>query len=226
MNHIRIVLADDQDLIRSGLAMILSVEDDIEVVGQASNGHEALELVADVEPDLVLMDVQMPVLDGIAATAKLTQSNPETRVLMLTTFDREDYLFDALKAGAAGFLLKTADADDLVDAIREVAAGNALLAPSMTLPLIKKLVQADPTPVTGAEPELTAEQKFALDSLTAREQQTLELLAQGLTNVEIAERLFVGVETVKSHVSSILAKTHSRDRVNAAIFAHRVGLVK
>lgn len=227
MNRIRLVLADDQELIRSGLAMILSLEDDLEVVGQAANGQEALALVNELAPDLVLMDVQMPVLDGIAATAELTKTKAETRVLMLTTFDREDYLFDALKAGAAGFLLKTADADDLIAAIREVAAGNALLAPSMTLPLIRKLVQDDAAPAASASlPALTAEQQFMLDSLTAREKETLELLAQGLTNAEIAEHLFVGAQTVKSHVSSILAKTQSRDRVNAAIFAYRVGLAQ
>ncbi len=227
MSVIRVLLADDQDLIRSGLSMILSVEEDIEVVGQASNGQQVLELVEEHRPDIVLMDVQMPVMDGIEATAQLTQKFADTRVIMLTTFDREDYLFDALRAGAAGFLLKTAAADELVDAIHEVQAGHALLAPKMTLPLIRRLVEHEgDAPQQKAELSLTPEQVLILNSLTAREKETLQLLAQGLTNAEIAEELFVGAQTVKTHVSSILAKTHSRDRVNAAIFAHRVGLAR
>ncbi|MGH1977884.1 response regulator [Rothia sp. L_38] len=236
---LKVLLADDQDMVRSGFALILSMEDDIEVVGQARNGKEALELAASVRPDVVLMDVQMPVMDGITATAALTEQLPGTAVLILTTFDREDYLFSALQAGASGFLLKTSDADELVAAIRKVAGGLALLSPEMTLPLIARFVEQtkgqDATTPAGragqgqaggvqATSDLSPDDAFALAALTPREKETLELLAQGLTNAEIAEQLFLGAATVKTHVSNILAKTHSRDRVGAVIFAHRVGL--
>lgn len=236
---LKVLLADDQDMVRSGFALILSMEEDIEVVGQARNGKEALELAASVRPDVVLMDVQMPVMDGITATAALTEQLPGTAVLILTTFDREDYLFSALQAGASGFLLKTSDADELVAAIRKVAGGLALLSPEMTLPLIARFVEqtkgqdaATPAGSAGqgqaggvqANSNLRPDDAFALAALTPREKETLELLAQGLTNAEIAEKLFLGAATVKTHVSNILAKTHSRDRVGAVIFAHRVGL--
>lgn len=223
MSPIKVVLADDQDLIRSGIALILSLEEQIEVVAQVANGADTVAAVAEHTPDIVLMDVQMPVLDGIAATARIQAQYPDTRVLVLTTFDREDYLFDALAAGAAGFLLKTAEADDLVDAIYQIHAGNALLAPQMTLPVIRRLVDAD-LPAASKHVPLTDQQRFILESLTAREREILILLTEGLSNAEIAERLFVGTTTVKTHVSSVLAKTQSRDRVNAVIFAHRVGL--
>lgn len=236
---LKVLLADDQDMVRSGFALILSMEDDIEVVGQARNGKEALELAASVRPDVVLMDVQMPVMDGITATAALTEQLPGTAVLILTTFEREDYLFSALQAGASGFLLKTSDADELVAAIRKVAGGLALLSPEMTLPLIARFVEQTKGQDAAAQAgslgagksggarsaqELSPEDAFALGALTPREKETLELLAQGLTNAEIAEKLFLGAATVKTHVSNILAKTHSRDRVGAVIFAHRVGL--
>ncbi|ORC22180.1 MULTISPECIES: response regulator transcription factor [Rothia] len=232
---LKVLLADDQDMVRSGFALILSMEDDIEVVGQARNGAEALELATALQPDVVLMDVQMPVMDGIAATASITASLPAVSVLILTTFDREDYLFAALQAGASGFMLKTSEADELVDAIRKVAGGLALLSPEMTVPLIARFVEQagnrEALVASGGaqqgegRQELSAEDAFALATLTPREKETLELLAQGLTNAEIAERLFLGAATVKTHVSNILAKTHSRDRVGAVIFAHRVGLM-
>lgn len=235
---LKVLLADDQDMVRSGFALILSMEDDIEVVGQARNGAEALDLAVATRPDVVLMDVQMPVMDGITATAALTEKLPGTSVLILTTFDREDYLFSSLQAGASGFLLKTSDADELVEAIRKVAGGLALLSPEMTLPLIARFVEqtkghdaaqagslgAGKSWGVGSVQELSPEDAFALDTLTPREKETLELLAQGLTNAEIAEKLFLGAATVKTYVSNILAKTHSRDRVGAVIFAHRVGL--
>ncbi|WP_237188136.1 response regulator transcription factor [Rothia nasimurium] len=236
---LKVLLADDQDMVRSGFSLILSMEDDIEVVGQARNGAEALDLATALRPDVVLMDVQMPVMDGITATAAITEALPGTAVLILTTFDREDYLFSALKAGASGFLLKTSDADDLVEAIRKVAGGLALLSPEMTVPLIARFVEQakgqDAAAQAGSSgavksggvrsaQELSPEDAFALGALTPREKETLELLAQGLTNAEIAEKLFLGAATVKTHVSNILAKTHSRDRVGAVIFAHRVGL--
>ncbi|WP_237206426.1 response regulator transcription factor [Rothia nasimurium] len=236
---LKVLLADDQDMVRSGFALILSMEDDIEVVGQARNGAEALNLAEATRPDVVLMDVQMPVMDGITATAALTEKLPGTSVLILTTFDREDYLFSSLQAGASGFLLKTSDADELVEAIRKVAGGLALLSPEMTLPLIARFVEQTKGQDAAAQAgslgagksggarsaqELSPEDAFALGALTPREKETLELLAQGLTNAEIAEKLFLGAATVKTHVSNILAKTHSRDRVGAVIFAHRVGL--
>ncbi|WP_237220906.1 response regulator transcription factor [Rothia nasimurium] len=236
---LKVLLADDQDMVRSGFSLILSMEDDIEVVGQARNGAEALDLATALRPDVVLMDVQMPVMDGITATAAITEALPGTAVLILTTFDREDYLFASLKAGASGFLLKTSDADDLVEAIRKVAGGLALLSPEMTVPLIARFVEQakgqDAAAQAGSSgavksggvrsaQELSPEDAFALGALTPREKETLELLAQGLTNAEIAEKLFLGAATVKTHVSNILAKTHSRDRVGAVIFAHRVGL--
>lgn len=236
---LKVLLADDQDMVRSGFALILSMEDDIEVVGQARNGAEALDLAEATRPDVVLMDVQMPVMDGITATAALTEKLPGTSVLILTTFDREDYLFSSLQAGASGFLLKTSDADELVEAIRKVAGGLALLSPEMTLPLIARFVEQTKGQDAAAQAgslgagksggarsaqELSPEDAFALGALTPREKETLELLAQGLTNAEIAEKLFLGAATVKTHVSNILAKTHSRDRVGAVIFAHRVGL--
>ncbi|MFW0119544.1 response regulator [Rothia sp. P5766] len=225
---IRVLLADDQELVRSGFSLILSMEEDMEVVGQAGNGQDAIALTGQTRPDVILMDVQMPVMDGIEATARIRQDYPETAVLILTTFDREDYLFAALEAGASGFLLKTSDADDLVDAIRKVASGLALLSPEMTLPLIARFVQSTSRGKEnkqGSGPELSPEDAFALSSLTPREKETLELLAGGMTNAEIASSLFLGAATVKTHVSNILAKTHSRDRVGAVIFAHRVGLV-
>lgn len=236
---LKVLLADDQDMVRSGFALILSMEDDIEVVGQARNGVEALDLAVATRPDVVLMDVQMPVMDGITATAALTEKLPGTSVLILTTFDREDYLFSSLQAGASGFLLKTSDADELVEAIRKVAGGLALLSPEMTLPLVARFVEQTKGQDAAAQAgslgvgksggarsaqELSPEDAFALGALTPREKETLELLAQGLTNAEIAEKLFLGAATVKTHVSNILAKTHSRDRVGAVIFAHRVGL--
>lgn len=225
---IRVLLADDQDLVRSGFSLILSMEDDIEVVGEAKNGQEAVELAQSLQPDVVLMDVQMPVLDGITATATVVSEHPATRVLILTTFDREDYLFTALRAGASGFLLKTADADELVDAVRKVAGGLALLSPEMTVPLISRFAQGDTATTldqqAGGALPLDDRDVFALESLTPRERETLQLLAQGLTNAEIASQLFLEPATVKTHVSNILAKTHSRDRVGAVIFAHRVGL--
>lgn len=228
---IRVLLADDQDLVRSGFSLILSMEESIEVVGEAKNGQEAIDLARELAPDVVLMDVQMPLMDGIEATATVIAQNPATSVLILTTFDREDYLFAALRAGASGFLLKTAGADELVDAVHKVADGLALLSPEMTLPLISRFAAdggAGPAPADTAKAEkeqsLDAQEAFALGTLTPREREILELLAQGLTNAEIAERLFLGAATVKTHVSNVLAKTQSRDRVGAVIFAHRVGL--
>ncbi|GAA3510101.1 response regulator transcription factor [Georgenia daeguensis] len=225
---VRVLIADDQALVRSGFAMVLSVEDDIEVVGQVANGAEALAALAATDVDVVLMDVQMPVMDGIAATQRVVGEDL-AKVIILTTFDREDYLFDALAAGASGFLLKNADPDDLVDAIRAVAEGHALLAPEVTVKVIARLVSEGrgPAAVPAGQPARPADPATAraVASLTAREREVLGLMAEGLSNAEIAERLFLGESTVKTHVSHILTKTDSRDRVRAVVLAHRIGLV-
>ncbi|MCK0112170.1 response regulator transcription factor [Ornithinimicrobium sp. F0845] len=209
------MLVDDQPLLVSGFTMILSTEDDIEVVGQARNGREAVSAVDELSPDVVLMDVQMPVLDGIEATRLVAD---RTKVIILTTFDRDDYLFDALAAGASGFLLKNADPDDLVDAVRAVAHGHALLAPEVTSRVIARMTEGG-----GAAPGRHTE---ALSRLTAREKEVLELVARGLSNAEIAAEMFVGDATVKTHVSNVLSKLHLRDRVQAVVFAYEAGLVR
>ncbi|MFW0108695.1 response regulator [Rothia sp. P7181] len=236
VDTIRVLLADDQDLVRNGFSMILSVEENIQVVGEAHNGQEALDLCLQLKPDVVLMDVQMPVLDGISATSQIVQRT-DSKVLVLTTFDRDDYLFGALNAGASGFLLKTCTAEKLIEAIEQVHGGLALLSPEVTLPVIQKIIAAaEPSTsstrsgaVAGSivsSPECSAEDQLCIESLTTRERETLNYLAKGMTNAEIAEQMFLGASTVKTHVSNILAKTHSRDRVNAVIFAYRTGLVE
>lgn len=228
---VRVVLVDDQSLVRSGFAMVLSVEDDIEVVGQAADGAEALAVLARTPADVVLMDVQMPVMDGIAATAEIV-ARGLGKVVILTTFDREDYLFDALAAGASGFLLKNADPDDLVDAVHAVAGGHALLAPEATLRVIARLVGDHPAPrrepgapaASAAAPGPAPADRRAIEALTPREREVLGLLARGLSNAEIAVELYLGESTVKTYVSNVLAKTASRDRVQAVVFAYRTGL--
>ena len=212
---IRVLLVDDQPLLLSGFAMILSTEDDIEVVGQARDGREGMAAVEELEPDVVLMDVQMPVLDGIEATRAIAW---RTKVVRRTTFDRDDYLFDALAAGASGFLLKNADPDDLVDAVRTVASGHALLAPEVTSRVISRMTEGR----AGGSIRHDA----SLERLTAREREVLELVARGLSNAEIAAEMFVGDATVKTHVSNVLAKLHLRDRVQAVVFAYEAGLVR
>ena len=211
--RLRVVLADDQALVRTGFRMILSVEDDIEVVGEAADGAEAVDVVRRLRPDVVLMDVQMPGTDGVQATAQVV-ADGDTKVVMLTTFDRDDYLFDALRAGASGFLLKNTAPEDLVDAIRAVAAGHALLAPEVTRRVIARFASHG----VGYRPDL-------LDALTDREREVLVLVAQGLSNGEIAGRLVLGEATVKTHVSRVLMKLGLRDRVQAVVFAYECGLV-
>lgn len=243
---ISVLLADDHALVRSGFAMVLGLEEDIEVVGQAVNGREALERVRAGGVDVVLMDVQMPVMDGLEATRRIVAAG-EARVVILTTFDRDDYLFDALSAGASGFLLKNADPDTLVEAVRCVAEGHALLAPEATVKVIRRLARegghypleasqprpgqargsagaAGPTgPATASAPGAGGARVLLPDTLTHRELEVLGLMAEGLSNAEIAQRLFVGAATVKTHVSNVLAKTGSRDRVQAVVLAHRAG---
>jgi DNA-binding NarL/FixJ family response regulator len=210
---IRLLLADDQALVRAGFRLILNAEPDLDVVGEAADGEEAVEQARELGPDLVLMDVRMPKLDGIEATRRLLAATDGTRVLMLTTFDLDEYVVDAFRAGASGFLLKTAPPQQLVAAVRTVHEGEALLAPASTRRLIETFANA-PAPAP------------ALDELTAREREVLRLLAGGRTNAEIASELVVEPSTVKSHVASVLSKLDLRDRVQAVVFAYESGLVR
>ena len=210
---IQVLLADDQALVRGGIRLILDAETDIEVVAEAADGHQAIERALQARPDMVLMDIRMPVLDGIEATKCLLTQLNTTRVVMLTTFDLDDYVVDAFRAGASGFLLKTAPPAQLVAAVRTVHAGDALLAPASTRRLIEQLVQP-----SGEAPHLTG--------LTARELDVLLMLARGMTNAEIAAQLVVEASTIKSHVASVLAKLNLRDRVQAVVFAYESGLVR
>jgi DNA-binding NarL/FixJ family response regulator len=214
---IRTVVADDQAVVRGGLRLILESQDDIEVVGEAANGRVALELVRGLQPDVVLMDIRMPEMDGIEATRRLGQSGSSTRVLVLTTYGLDEYVYEALKAGAGGFLIKTDSPERLVEAVRVVAAGEALLGPEVTRRLIDRFLSGV-RPGAAAPPEL--------EELTARELEVLKLVAQGSSNAEIAQSLYVSDGTVKSHVSSILAKLGLRDRVQAVVFAYETGLVQ
>jgi DNA-binding NarL/FixJ family response regulator len=212
---ITVLLADDQELVRSGFAMILAAQPDITVVAEAADGAAAVAAVREHRPDVALLDVRMPDLDGVAA-ARVICAETACRVIMLTTYDREDYLYDALYAGASGFLLKSVRRDDLVHAVRVVAAGESLLAPTATRRLIDELVRVRPR--AGRRPA------DRLDVLTARERDVLQLLGRGLSNAEIAIALTVSEHTVKTHVSNVLAKLHLRDRVQAVIAAYETGL--
>jgi DNA-binding NarL/FixJ family response regulator len=208
---IRILLADDQALVRAGLRLILDAEPDFEVVAEAADGAEAVGRAAETDPDVVLMDIRMPAVDGIEATRRLLAEANRTRVLMLTTFDLDEYVVEAFRAGASGFLLKTAPPQQLIAAVRTVYDGDSLLAPASTRRLIEQC--AAPSVDTAA-----------LDQLTARERDVLRLLARGLSNAEIATELVVEPSTVKSHVASLLAKLGLRDRVQAVVFAYECGL--
>lgn len=214
---LRVGVVDDQALVRTGFSMIVDSEPDMEVACEASNGREAIELCRRHRPDVVLMDIRMPELDGIEATRTIC-ADPEnrTRVLILTTFDLDEYVYEAIRAGASGFLLKDTPPDDLIDAIRVLAAGDALLAPSITRRLIEEFVTG-----TGAYTAAPG-----LDDLTERETEVLRLMARGCSNHEIAERLFLGETTVKTHVSRVLMKLGVRDRVQAVITAYESGLVR
>jgi DNA-binding NarL/FixJ family response regulator len=214
---IRILIADDQALFRSGFRMVLESEEDIEVVGEAATGHQAIDSTRRLKPDVVLMDVRMPELDGIAATREIAgEGEQAARVLILTTYDLDEYVYDALSAGASGFLLKDAQPDELVAGIRVVASGEALLAPTVTRRLIEDFSRARPARM-GTPP--------GLDELTPREREVWGLLAQGLSNAEIAERLIVGETTVKTHVARVLMKLGLRDRVQAVVLAYESGVV-
>ena len=212
---IRILLADDQDLVRAGFQLILQSQPDFTVVAQAADGEQAVALAAQHEPDVVLMDIRMPRLDGIAATQRVVAANPRTKVLVLTTFDLDGYVYDALVAGASGFLLKDVSRADLVAAVRVLAAGEALLAPSITRRLLSDFVRARP---------LSADIS-ALESLTARETDALLLLARGMSNADIAAAMFVSEHTVKTHVGNVFMKLGLRDRIHAVIWAYEHGIV-
>lgn len=211
---IRVLLVDDQALIRAGFAMILEVEEHIEVVGEAADGAAAVRAVAEVVPDVVLMDVQMPGTDGISATEQIVRDHPGVRVLILTTFDDDAYLFASLEAGASGFLLKNCPPDDLVSAIEQAAEGHALLAPEVT----RRVIARSSRPGARGSRRRLAE-------LTERERGVLVALARGLSNAEIAQEMYVSAATVKSHVSRILTKLGARDRVQAVIAAYESGLM-
>lgn len=223
---IRLLLVDDQPLLLQGFSMILSTEPDLQVVGEVSDGQQAVDAIGALRPDVVLMDVQMPVLDGIEATRRITADHPDVRVVILTTFDRDDYIFDALEAGASGFLLKNADADALVDAVRAAADGHALLSPEVTIRVIHRMAQggADATAPAGTGPGEGDD--IPLPQLTGREREVLALVARGLSNAEIAAEVFVGEATIKTHVSNVLGKLGVRDRVQAVIAAYDSGLVR
>ncbi len=213
--EIRVLLVDDQELIRVGFRLVLDAEPDITVVGEAGDGHDAVEAARRLRPDVVLMDVRMPRVDGIEATSRLRELLPDTRVLVLTTFDLDEYAFGALEAGASGFLLKDAQRTELVAAIHAVHRGDAVLAPRVTRRVIQRLAtQASAPP--GPDPS---------EALTERERDVYLALARGLTNLEIADELFLGESTVKTHVGRVLAKLGARDRIHAVILAHRWGHV-
>jgi len=212
---IRVLLCDDQALVRSGFRMILEAREDLEAVGEAEDGVQAVGMAGSLEPDVILMDVRMPNLDGVEATRRIVSSGSKARVIVLTTYDLDEYVYDAVRAGASGFLLKDVQPAQLVEAIRIVAAGEALLAPSVTRRLLERfasLPEERPTP--------------SLSELTEREVEVLRLLASGLSNAELAERLFVSEATVKTHVSNLLHKLGLRDRVQAVILAYEAGLVR
>ena len=214
---VRVVIVDDQGMVRAGFRSLLAAEPDIEVVGDAADGEAGVEAVRRLEPDVTLMDIRMPQLDGIAATRRLVEAGVATRVRVLTTFDLDEYVFEALRAGASGFLLKDAPAEELAAAIRVVAAGESLLAPVVTRRVIDAFVRR------AAPPRARVDAR--LGSLTPRELEVLGLVARGLSNHAIAERLFVSEGTTKTHVSNVLAKLGLRDRVQAVVFAYEAGVV-
>ena len=217
MSLVRVLLVDDDDLMRAGLTAVLSSDDSIQVVGEAGDGHAAIDAARTHNPDIVLMDVRMPGLDGISATREVLATSPHVKVAVLTTFEQDDYIFGALSAGASGFLLKRTKPEELIAAIHAIAAGDSLLSPSVTRKVIERMAgqfEADPSA------------RERLDVLTPREREVLELMARGLSNTEIAAEFVVEPSTVKTHVRRVLMKLHLRDRVQAVIFAYESGLTK
>jgi DNA-binding NarL/FixJ family response regulator len=217
---VRVLIVDDQALVRAGFRMILESEPDVEIVGEASDGAEALEAAREFSPDVILMDIRMPNLDGLEATRRLLEQPGDVpRVLMLTTFDLDEYVYEALRAGASGFMLKDTPPEQLVDAIHVVARGDALLSPTITRRVIEEFIRRPPSTIPMTRPA-------KLDELTARELEVLGFMARGLSNAEIATDLFVSETTVKTHVARILMKLGLRDRVQAVVFAYESGLVQ
>ncbi len=214
---VRVLIVDDDDLMRAGLRGVLSSDEGIDVVGEAGDGRDALYRARLLDPEVVLMDVRMPDLDGITATRELLAVSPDVRVVVLTTFEQDDYIFGALSAGASGFLLKRSKPEDLITAIHTVAAGEALLSPSVTSRVIERMAH-DPAP--------DQERDERLDELTSREREVLELIARGLSNAEIADELTIEASTVKTHVKNVLSKLGVRDRLQAVIFAYESGLAR
>jgi len=212
---VRVLLVDDDDLMRAGIAAVLSSDDTIEVVGEAADGRAAVERAIELSPDVVLMDVRMPNLDGIAATRELLGVSPNVKIVVLTTFEQDDYVFGALSAGASGFLLKRTKPEELIGAIHTIAAGDSLLSPSVTRTVIQRMAH---------QPAPDASSEGRLDELTPREREVLALIARGLSNTQIAAELVVEESTVKTHVRHILRKLRLRDRVQAVIFAYESGL--
>ncbi|MFI1460125.1 response regulator [Nocardia carnea] len=214
---ITVLVVDDQELMRVGLKMVLGAHPDLEVVGEAENGATAISQAAELKPDIVLMDVRMPVVDGVAATGRILEAGHGTRVLVMTTFDLDEHALGALRAGASGFLLKDTPPEDLISAIRSVAAGDAVVSPKVTKRLLDRLIAEQPAP--SRDPSV-------LDVLTAREREVLEEIAAGRSNAEIAGRLFLSEATVKTHVGRVLTKLDLRDRVQAVVLAYETGLVR
>jgi len=212
---IRVVIADDQSMVRAGFRMLLSGEQDIEVVAEARDGLEAVAAAARFDPTVVLMDIRMPELDGLEATRRIIAANQGARILILTTFDLDEYVYEALSSGASGFVLKDDPPEQLIAAVRTIAAGDALLSPAVTKRVIKRFTRI-PRPARPKE----------MDELTAREQEILRLIASGLSNAEIGERLYIGETTVKTHVTHVLQKLGLRDRVQAVVLAHQTGLLE
>ncbi|AYJ49755.1 response regulator [Rhodococcus sp. P1Y] len=214
---ISVLIVDDQELMRMGLTMVLDAQDDISVVGEAADGNSAVEAVSELKPDVVLMDVRMPGVDGVTATSRITASDSATRVLVMTTFDLDEHVLGALRAGASGFLLKDTPPDDLISAVRSVAAGDAVVSPKVTKRLLTRFIAEESTPVR--DPDL-------LNALTDREREVMGLLATGLSNAEIAASLVLSEATVKTHIGRMLTKLGLRDRVQAVVLAYETGLVK
>ena len=213
---VRVLLVDDDDLMRAGLRSVLSSDDGIEVVGEAGDGRAALDEIRKLRPDLVLMDIRMPELDGISATREVLAAEPELKVVVLTTFEEDDYIFEALSAGASGFLLKRTKPEELIAAIHTVADGDSLLSPSVTRRVIDRMAGQPAAALSGAQ----------LEALTPREREVLELVGRGLSNREIAEAFFIEESTVKTHVKRILMKLGLRDRVQAVILAYETGVIR